>query len=241
MQRSYPGMRGANRIVFDSETPDYEELIIVSGNSTNNGPYPNEGEQKLIFRGTVTVNDTDVTVNLTSGALYFLETMLGYVVKLRIKPIWLGPNNYSLVTTGQVFSPEVSPAGGSEESDSGDEDVPVDQAIPRVFNVSDIGVVQLMSDELWKNFTHAKESSFSNGPGKWCLYFLGQFLGCTMGDARYESSLSTNAGGSGPVGEKDMQAGSCILTSTEEHFFWSNRISVKSEEDLRCIHLRPWK
>ena len=190
MQRSYPAMLGANRIVFDSETPDYEELshIMVSENSTNNGPFPNEGEQKLIFRGTVTVNDMDVTVNLTSGALLLSGNDVGIRCKAAKKTHLVRAKQLhnhllkmmSLVTTRPVFSPEVRPAGGSEESDSGDEDVPVDQAISRVFNGSDIGVVQLMSAEVWKNFTRAKESSFSNEPGKWCLYFLGNFLRCTM-------------------------------------------------------------
>ena len=140
MQRSYPVMLGANRIVFDSETPDYEELshIMVSENSTNNGPFPNEGEQKLIFRGTVTVNDTDVTVNLTSGALLLSGNDVGIRCKAAKKTYLVRAKQLqnhllkmmSLVTTRPVFSPEVRPAGGSEESDSGDEDVPVDQAIP---------------------------------------------------------------------------------------------------------------
>ena len=40
---------------------------------------------------------------------------------------------------------------------------------------------------------------------------LSTFLACARGDARYESALSTSAGGSGPPGVTDVQPGSSII------------------------------
>ena len=119
---------------------------------------------------------------------------------------------FSLPNTKPVFSPEVR-SGGSGELDSGDDDVPVDREIRNVFSDSDIGAVQLVSDDVWRYYQRSMASSFSNGPGKLCMHNLGKFLAqCIRGGAgRYESCHSTNAGGSGPAGDKDMQAGSSIV------------------------------
>ena len=79
---------------------------------------------------------------------------------------------------------------------------------------SDLPVVQMLSNEVWKYFTRAIEGSYSNGPGKLYMDFLSRFLGCArdVTDARYESCLSTSAGGSGSIGVKDTQAGSSTVT-----------------------------
>ena len=237
MGKSYPAMFGTNRIVFKSEEPNYEKLshIIVSENSSNVGPDPiNEGEQKLMFRGIVTVSDTDVTVDLESGVLLISGNDIGIRCKVpnethlvRAKQL----QNHllkmmTLVKTRPVFSPEVRPAG-SGESDCGDEDVPVDQEIPQVFSDKDIGAIQMLSDDLWTNFIRATESSYASGPGKLYMTYLCKLLGCSRKDSRFESSLSTNAGGCGPVGPKDVQAGSSILT----HVFAKCKLRSSSPDE----------
>ena len=144
-----------------------------------------------------------------------------------------------------MFSPEVR-SGGSGELDSGDDDVPVHREIPNVFSDSDIGAVQLVSNDIWWYYQRSVASSFSNGPGKLCMHNLGKFLAqCIRGGAsRYKSCHSTNAGGSGPAGDKDMQAGSSIVKyvmSKRETRNSSSAIPRWQKEVLRCVHLRPQK
>ena len=219
-QRSYPRMVGDNRIVFSGEEADFDHVLalIVSQNCTNHGAEPAEGEMKLTFRGCVALPNADaVTVNLRPAyflvqgndagvhctapettALVKAEQLLNHLLKM-----------FKLPNTMPEFSPEVR-SGGSGESDSGDEDVPVDKEIPNVFSDIDKGVVQLVSDSVWRYYKRPLESSFSNGPGKFMSH-LGTLLAQCIRGNRYESSHTTKAGGNGPAGVKDMQAGSTIV------------------------------
>jgi hypothetical protein len=213
-------MREGNRLVFPNKGT-YTEALIVSHTSTNCGPKPEEGEIKLNYTGHVNVyGTTAVDVNLPAATLLVQGNEIGVQCEV--------PDNTNLVRAGHLlnhvlkmiklpktrpqFIPEVY-AGDSGESDSGDEDVPLDSEIPRVFDYKEIYLVQHVSDDVWKSYTRSIESSFSNGPGKFCMVYLGKMLAmCTRDTLRFETLCSTHAGGSGDAGAKDMQAGCCIVT-----------------------------
>ena len=123
---------------------------------------------------------------------------------------------FRLLRHRPVFVPEVRSAG-SKESDSGDEDVPIDKAIPKVFDD-------------WDNFYICSMASASSyGPEKLFMHHLGNLLAwCVQEDhtmlTRFESCHSTNVSGSGA-------AGSCII----KHVTWrrASRSMPKTSQSKR--------
>lgn len=217
---------GHNRMVFVGRKVNYGNLqaVIVSENADSNSPEPQEGEIMLKYRSCVHIGPDDLNVHLSSASLLVQGSDVGVVFKasdgtnlVRAKQLL---NHIlkmlSLQNSKPVFSLEVRREGGGE-SDSGDEDVPIDEEIPSGFSDYDIGAVQLLSDDVWKNYARCTASSFSNGPGKLFMHYLGKFLSQCVKGGRYESNLSTCAGGLGAASSKDMQPGSSDLHCQVHH------------------------
>ena len=76
-----------------------------------------------------------------------------------------------------------------------------------LYSDKDSVLLQFLSDNLRRQFTRSRESCYANGPGKRFVKHLLTFLACARGDARYESALSTSAGGSGPPGVRMCSLG----------------------------------
>jgi hypothetical protein len=176
-------MLGANRLVFNSEDIDYSQLshIILSENSENVGPDAKEGEQKILFLGTAQVKDwTDISVLFHSVAVLISGSDVGIHCSAPNRThVARGKQLTSHLTkmrsSARVTFVEHVASADSGESDSGDEAVTVDRELPRVFSDSDIVVVQLPSDNVWKFFEHATVGSYSNGPRKCYMDSLAKF------------------------------------------------------------------
>ena len=67
------------------------------------------------------------------------------------------------------------PGDSRGESDSGDENVPLEAERMPVFSSSELAVIDKDLENLWKNYHHAIKGHFSNGPGK--LHYLLEYLG----------------------------------------------------------------
>jgi hypothetical protein len=216
-------MIGHNRMVFAENiqyTDEGLKALIVSENADGNSPESQKGEIKLTFNGCIDVGLDDLEVQLSSSSLLLQGSDVpGVVCKasdgtnvVRANQLLKHLLKMFSLPNKPVFSPEVRREGRGE-SDSGDEDVPIDREIPSVFNDRDIAVVQNQSNAVWNNYKRSRESSFSSGPGKLFMTYLGQLLSLVIdAKGRYESSLTTCAGGSGAASNNDMQAGSCIVT-----------------------------
>ena len=112
------------------------------------------------------------------------------------------------------FVPNVGPGDTGVDTNSGDKDVPLTRDRPPLFTSEELFLIQVYLERVWKQYHRAVSGHVSNGPGKFLMFYLAEYLGCASASTstRFESSLSNTSGGSGSIGEKDTQAGSSMIT-----------------------------
>ena len=94
------------------------------------------------------------------------------------------------------------------ESDSDDEDAPLDQEILPAFDEQSVVMIQMHSNIMCREWQRVVNASYSNGPGKYFADSFAKFLLTVFPDDQnpYEPRHSTTSGGKGEFG--DTQAGS---------------------------------
>lgn len=91
------------------------------------------------------------------------------------------------------FVPNVRP-GDTGDSDSGDEDVPLTRDRPPLFTSEELAVIQVYLERVWKQYHRAVSGHFSNGPGKFFMDYLAEYLGCASASTSIPVSAPPQVG-----------------------------------------------
>lgn len=215
----YPNMVGCNRIVFDSTEPDYYRIsqVIISTDESNSDCQAREGELTLRCGPTTILTSwTDIvilysqpSISIQGSSIPIQCSKVDAFYVSRSKEL-LGNLRKLKASTRPTYTQNIQP-GDSGQSDSGDENVPLAPSITSSFSIEDVAIINHLFGEVWRHYKTIR--SFTNGPGKYFMEYLIRYLGCVFGPTspkfdRFQCMHSTTSGGSGPISEKDTQAGS---------------------------------
>ena len=166
----YPSMLTGNRLVFDSDQVDFANLknVIISDNDKASGPNARIGEISLSFSGPVVLeNWEDLRLNHSSVNVAGQDVECKEIIsnELRAKVKNLVNHIPKIASHKPRFLQNVQKAS-TGESDSDDEDVPLDQEILPTFDEQSVVMIQMHSNIMCREWQRVVNASYSNGPGK---------------------------------------------------------------------------